>query len=194
MRRVVVVLAAAAMAAVTAAPGGAQTPPEPERPPLPPLLDPNPELLLEIVPKTPAEKLQESAVQSAHLCEVLRLRDQLVEPSADDPKELLDYGNRYFGILRIFSPTAKFDDPRRRGATMSSPPALTAAIAAERASLYAFHIRVQWAESAFKEKAFDQAEFQRRLNYAFTSLAASPFTEADAELVEAQQRLCPRTD
>jgi hypothetical protein len=188
-----VVASALLVAGMSAASAGAGADPASAITPV--LLDhPNPELLLEIVPTTPAEKLQDTAVRYANVCQVLDLRDRLPEPKPGDTKSLLNYGNKYFGVLKTFAPNARIDDPRRRGAQIVPPKELADAVAAERAAMYAFHIRVQYTESGFTSKFYDRAELERRLRWASTALAASPFTKAEAQLAAGQQQFCPRTN
>lgn len=160
---------------------------------LDPFIDPAAESLLELVPITEAEKLTESAVRSANLCAVLELRDDVREPKGDDPAALVDYSNKYHGVLRLFLPTGKIDHPTREGVEIQPPSELVDAIAKERAAMYAYHVRVQAIQGSYKEKAFDAAERDRRLRRAFTLLVASDYTAAEADLVAGQQRYCDRT-
>lgn len=177
---------------------GATTPPaggeedEPFKPPG--LIDPVPETLIEPPPTTRALKVTADSARTVGFCDVMRIINRLPEPNPEDPDELLKYTKRHIGAARVFDPSYKVPDPARRGRQTTVGADVRDAFVAERAALWAFQTRVQYAEqlrdAKEKDKPITEGEFRRLLKDASVRLVDSRYSAADRTLQRAQGTYC----
>ena len=183
--RRLVATSALAAAVLVASPAGSAEDDDP-----PPLLEPAPEALVEPVPATRALRLQEAAVRSTNLCDLMPKLDELGEPLPHDLDELLEWATRFHTLLKTYDPASKVDDPSRRNRQVKPPEAVTNAIAVERAAVYAYSQRLTYTKALSDSGDITSGEVERRLDYALQQLVRSPFTAADRYVTGSSELFC----
>lgn len=158
-----------------------------------PVADLAPEQLMEPVVGNRTLALAQRAAQTTPFCLMMAQLDELNEPEPADADGSLRYAQAYYNVIFALDPRSKIDDPAAAVGTPRKvllPPAIVAAAAVVRSEVYAYLVRVRYAQQSRDAGTADARAVRARLADAFVRLATSDHADAGRTLADLRVRVC----
>lgn len=158
-----------------------------------PTREPPPESLMIVPAATRNLRLLEQAAQTLGLCQALAQIHDLPQPKPDDAPSQLAYAYAYSNVLGLVDPSSKIPDPysRQENASIPIPAAVLQVLDLARRSMYAYWVRIGFAQSLKKgPHGINSATLNGLLRAYFVELVNSHHTAADRALVSVNRLYC----
>jgi hypothetical protein len=154
--------------------------------------EPPPELLLIVPPAGKNLRLLAQAARTFTLCQALAEIHGLRQPKPDDAASQLAFAYAYSNVLSLVDPSSAIPNPysRQQNARMYIPAGIIRAMDVARRSMYAYWIRLGYAQSLGQHGGINAATLNSLLHYYFVELVNSRFSAADQALVSVNRLYC----